>query len=103
MAIPVTTIQKYTGEFRAFCFDFSNAPEVVAGETLSSPTVTVSPSGPTIGSPSVLSSAFDDVASGKGIKVTVSGGTAGTTYTLTCTVTTSGGATLICKGLLPVE
>lgn len=102
MAISTTTLQKYANEVRSYVFDFSQFPEVVDGETLSSPTVPAV-SGLAIGSPTVLTSAVDYVASGKGIKVTISGGTAGTSYTVVCRATTSGGATLEVDGTLVVN
>ena len=109
MSIAILTLRKYAGEVRAYGFDFSKFPEVMSGETLSSPTVTVSPTGPTIGTPTVTTVPFDPgrgaelIQTGKGVKVSVSAGTAGVSYTLTCTVTTSGGATLKILGTLAVE
>lgn len=109
MSIPLITLSKYASEVRSFGFDFQDFPEVQQDETLSSPSVSVSPSGPTIGSPSVTDADFYPgngarmIPAGEGVKVSISGGTASTTYTLTCTVTTSGGATLIMKGTLVVE
>lgn len=102
MALPLTRRVKVSTEVRRYVFNFFARSEVVAGETLSSPTVTVSPSGPTISGAAVLTSSLAGVPSGKGVSATISGGTAGTTYTLTCTVTTSGGSTLVCKGELEV-
>ena len=109
MSITTQTLGKYASEVRSIGFDFQKFPEVEQGETLSNPSVTVSPSGPTIGAPTVVASDFypgggaSMISSGKGVKVSVSGGTAGTSYVLTCTVTTSGGATLIMKGTIAVE
>jgi len=103
VAIPKTKLLKYTTTVRSYIFDLANAPEIVSGETISSPTVTGSPSGLTIGTPTILEAETLAVPSGKGVAVTISGGTAGTSYTLTCTVTTSGGATLVVKGDLEVE
>lgn len=89
--IPI--LPKIAAEARAFVFDFSKHAEVIAGETLSSPSVpTVS--GLTIGTPAVISSAVDQIPQGKGVQVLISGGTAGTTYTVDCKVNTSGGATI---------
>lgn len=59
--------------------------------TAGNTTVTASPSGLTVGSP---------VVSGRYVQVAVSGGSSepGTAYVLTCTVSTSGGATLSQRG-----
>jgi hypothetical protein len=92
--IHIPTLEKIAAEARAYVFDFSRYPEVISGETISSP-VTPAVSGLTIGSPTVTSATIDGVPSGKGVKVTISSGTAGTTYTVDCRVTTSGGSTLI--------
>lgn len=109
MSIATNTLPKYAAEVRSYGFDFSQFPEVAAGETLSSPSVSVSPSGPTIGTPEVIAADYYPgggatmIRSGKGVKVTISGGTAATSYTLSCTVTSSGGATLKIVGTLAVE
>jgi hypothetical protein len=79
---------------RVYEFDFSDFAELEAGETISSPSVSVDPSGPTIGTPSV---------SGDSVLVRISGGTAGVTYTVTCTVTLSSGGTLTMEGIQPVS
>jgi hypothetical protein len=89
---------KHPDESVLFGLDFGNL--LASAETLSSVTVTATPSGLTIGSPSVQSSAFTDeftgaqVAANEGAKVRISGGTAGTDYTLKCTATTSGSNSL---------
>lgn len=96
-----TTLEKRADWSRLYEFDFSSFAEVVAGETLSSPSVPAV-TGLTIGTPSV---------SGSSILVSISGGTAGggtrlstgiTAYVVTCTVTTSGGRTLSLVGYLRV-
>jgi hypothetical protein len=99
-------VQLGVGETRAMVFDFSNFPEVVAGETLSAPS-TPAVAGVTFGTPTVLAAAFTydedgaQVASGKGVKVNVTGGTAGE-YVVRCVVTASGGGTLIVADRLKV-
>jgi hypothetical protein len=109
MSITIDSLGKYDVEVRAFAFDYQDFPEVQAGETLSAPVVTVLPAGPTIGSPAVNAAIFypgggrPRIPIGKGVSVSISGGTAANDYTLTCTVTSSGGATLIIKGTLRVE
>jgi hypothetical protein len=78
----------------------------VAGETLSAPSTPVV-AGVTFGSPTVLAAAFtydedgSTVASGKGVKVNITGGTAGE-YTIRCQVTLSGGGTAILADRLKV-
>jgi hypothetical protein len=86
-------LQKLAAWARNYRFDFGPASEVVAGETLSAPSVTSSPAGLTVGTPAV---------SERFVVVLVSGGTAGTDYLLTCTVTLSGGGTLTHVGGLTV-
>lgn len=94
-------LTKYAVEVVSYQFDFSDFPEVVAGETLSSPNVPAV-SGLTIGTPAVTVAERDGVAAGKGVAVTVSGGTAGTTYTITATAVTSGGSTRAVRGRIRV-
>jgi len=101
-------LKKYPAEARVYVFDFQDFPEVKHhNETLSSPSVPAV-SGLTIGAATVTTADFYPggghkmVPSGKGVKVTISGGTAGTDYTVVCTVATSGGATLEIVGTLPV-
>lgn len=89
----VLTIEKRADWSRIYQFDFTTFAEVSGGETISSPSVPAV-SGLTIGTPS----AADGVVS-----VRISGGTAGTKYTVTCTVTTSGGSTLSIEGRLSVK
>jgi hypothetical protein len=87
------TLRKPAGMARYYLFDFSAFAEVRAGETLSTPAITSTPTGLIVGSPTV---------SGSQVQVLVSGGTAGTRYTLTVTVNTSGGAVLTFDGGLLV-
>jgi hypothetical protein len=80
---------------RRYAFDFSAVEEFAdGGETISSKTVTASPVGLTVGTSSLT---------GFVVSAMLSGGTAGVTYTVTCTVVTSGGATLSWDGQLRVE
>lgn len=97
--VPVETLILTTREVRWFAFDFSKAPEVVAGETLSAP-VMHGGTGLTLGAPAVLATAFDGIPSGQGVRVLVSDADDDTTYDLSCTVTTQGGATLEAPGRL---
>lgn len=102
-AIQYDTRVKDTSETVSYLFDFSRFPEVKAGETLSSPSVTASPSGLTVGSPAVTAAARDGVPAGQGVAVTISSGSASATYSLECLATTSGGAVRCVKGVLLVE
>ena len=77
---------------RIYEFDFADFDEVVAGETLSSPTVPAV-AGLTIGAPAVAAAK---------VLVRISGGTANTLYNLTCTVATSGGSMISQAGVLSV-
>lgn len=102
MSILRTTLRKFVGEVVLYLFDFSNFPEVVSGETLSSPSVPAVP-GLTIGTPAVTSEIRDGIAAGKAVEVTISGGAADTIYEVQCAVATSGGSTRIVKGALAVD
>lgn len=96
MPTPVSdTLVKRADESRLYDFDFGVQPEFEAGQTISgTPTITVTDgSGLTVGSVAT---------SGARVQAQISGGTAGTTYTLKCTVVTSGGALLVEYGLLEV-
>lgn len=97
----IPKLPKIAGETRSFVFDFTTYAELKAGETISAPSV-AAVSGLTIGTPAVLAAEVDGVAAGKGVQVAISGGTAGTTYTVNCSVTTSGGATIIRRARLRV-
>lgn len=75
---------KWSGDRRNYSFDFSAIDEISVGnETLASATVTCSPSGLTIGTPSVTTTE---------VQVEIRGGTAGTTYRVLIAATTSGGS-----------
>ncbi len=90
------TLQKAVSWIRFYEFRFAKFAEFTgtAAETITgTPTVTAIPAGLPLGTPSI---------SGSTVLVLVTSGTAGVTYTLTCTITTSGGATLSQQGLLEV-
>lgn len=82
-------LQKHTGATRTVGFDFG--PQLLSGtETLTgTPTIAVSPSGLTVGTPAINSVSFLDVdnsrqiAADEGVLVEVSGGTAGVEYAVT--------------------
>ena len=76
--------QKCATTAPVFTFSFALWPQVEDGATVASATVTATPTGLTIGTPSV---------SGSDVKVSIGGGTAGVTYTLDCHVTLSDGQT----------
>ena len=82
MPLPPTLI-KNSNESRLYDVNFS--ARLATGETLSSPTVSSSPTGLTVGSP---------VVSNGIVQFRLSGGTAGTTYTISVVVSTSNGNTL---------
>lgn len=87
--------KKHPGEVRKARFVFEKKREIIDGDTLTgTPTVTSSPSGPTIGTPTI---------SGDEVRALISGGTDGTSYILTATCDTAGGATLQVVGLLAVS
>lgn len=68
-----TTLLKYDDEVRQYDVDFSLQPEIASGATIASATVTSSPSGLTVGSPSI---------SGSKVKFQLSSGAPGVTYTI---------------------
>ncbi len=75
----------------------NNAAGTLSADPISTATVTASPTGLTIGTPTVNSSTADvqgvEHLAEQAVGVLLSGGTAGVTYTVTCTVVTDGGAT----------
>lgn len=94
--MPVTQCPKvptrhiYSGESTVYAADFNNHPELVAGEALTgTPSVAVSPSGPTLGTPSLGTGAN----LGK-VLFNISTATADTAYTITVTVDTDGSNTI---------
>lgn len=98
-----TKLPKDSDESVGYIFDFSQFPEAKAGETLTGTPTVPAVSGLTIGSPAVLSAAADFVPASLGVQVTISGGTASTTYDLECRATFTGGAIRVVKGELVVE
>lgn len=85
-------LEKQSGEARTVGMDFVNLLD--SGETIASvSSVTSTPDGLTVGSGSI---------SGTKVLVTVSGGSAGTTYRFDFTVVTSASQTLIADGKLLV-
>lgn len=86
------------------------ADENMTGET---PVVSISPTGPTLGTPVVNTATFgvvDDngetletVAIGEGVQVRISGGTAAQDYEVTISCATSDGNTVAANGILQVR
>lgn len=99
------TYPKDSSEVIDYQFDYSNFPEIQGGDTITgTPVVPASiPAGLIIGTPAVTVAAFDGVAAGKGVKVRISGGTAGTTYEIECQATFASGALRVVKGRIVVE
>jgi hypothetical protein len=87
----LTTLIKLPGEDRVFAFDFSQQPEMVAGQTIISATVT--------GSPNLAGDiTFGTVVIAAGlVQFPVLSGNPATQYLVTCLATTSSGA--IMEGL----
>ena len=104
----VKVLVKASTESILFGFDFG--PLLNTGETLTgTPTVTGSPSGLTIGTPTVKATSWVDyltgetIAANEGAQCRISGGTAGSDYTLTATATTSDGNTRVIVCTLQVR
>jgi hypothetical protein len=103
MPVQRITLRKLPAEARLYLFDFSRFPEVIAGETLSSPAVPASdPAGLTIGSAAVSAVVRDGIPAGQAVEVMISGGTADVTYEVEGRAVTSGGATLAVGGVIKV-
>lgn len=97
---------KQPGEDLIFYFDFDklmNASETLTG----TPTVTGSPSGLTIGSPTVISANATvlgkTVLANRAVQVRISAGTDGNSYTVQCSCGTSASNTRIIDGTLEVK
>lgn len=84
-------------------------PLMASGDTLTgTPTVAVSPSGPTLGTPTKNSTTLSDIngntlSANQGVQFTVTGGTANTDYVITVTCSTTNGATRVMKINLSVK
>lgn len=87
-------IAKAPGAAYAASLDFSGWSILTGTDTLSSATVAATPTGLTVGTPTV-------VAATKKVNIGLSGGTDGVTYHLTVTAATAGGEILV--GYLDVE
>lgn len=93
LATGLPSITKAPTELLDYTFDFT-AWLAEIGDTISSHTVTLSPSGPTITQHANTTTA---------VTAWVSGGTAGTSYTLTSQITTAGGRTASRSILITVK
>lgn len=81
------SLVKLPGDSRLYQIDFSNIDEILDGQTISSATVTATPSGLTLGSPTISGEAL--------VIVAIHGGTAGTLYQLKVTANVSGGSVYV--------
>lgn len=94
------TCTKSASDVRRFAFNFGDLKELNASTpetlTVAAGAITASPSGLTIGTATLEANGYRATA-------TISGGTAGTDYTITCTVTLSGGGTIVRTGTLEVR
>lgn len=90
--IAENVLAKKAGEEVLFHFDWSR--RLLTGETITAQAVTHSPSGLTIGTPSL---------SGSKVQVSIKAGVAGVTYSLLCEVSTSLGQKRQVTGYLNVE
>lgn len=90
--------RKKTTWNRRYTYDFGDFEELGNDSvTITSATVTATPSGLTFGTPSIGTGS--DSAK---VQVRISGGTAGVDYLTTCTIVTSGSDTISQDGLMPV-
>lgn len=93
---PPTEIDVYADWDRVFEWDFRDAAEIdVDGQTISSMTVTIDPSGPTVGTPTA--GAGDNAGI---VFCRVYGFTEDVRYTTHCAITTSAGRVLSLDGVL---
>lgn len=95
----VILLPKTSGETVKYQFDFSS--RLATSETISTQTVTAAVYSGTDATPSAIVSG-SATASGNIVTQAITAGTAGVTYTLTCTITTSASQTLILVALLTI-
>lgn len=101
MPILVTVLAKTTDEIVTYLFDYSNFPEVLNGDALSSPTVTAT--GLTVSGVAITATKIQGIPAGQGVQATVSGGVAQVSYPIECLVTMSSGDKRAIKGIIAVE
>lgn len=94
VAITPYTLTKAVSDDRDFLIDLQTAPEIVAGATCSSATVSGG-SGLTFGAPAALAAETDGIPAGEGVSVRISGGSAGTSYEFALVVALSTSRTLV--------
>jgi len=91
------TLTKRPNEVRTYVFDFSEMPEIKAGDTLTgTPTITQSstPSNAT----ALTIASIKISADGKKVTAVISSGSSGGSYVLTCQCGTTQGSTLVGGG-----
>ena len=94
--ISADTLTKTVRESLYLVFDFSKCPEVLAGGTLSSPTV-YSDAGITVGTPEVTVAIWEDIPAGDAIVALFSGGTEDAVYDVSCTATVTDGSKVVTR------
>ena len=99
--LPAVELTKPESEDRDFGFDYSKAPELVSGLTISSAEV-LGGSGLTFGTPAVTAAEFDGVAAGKVVTVRISGGEDDAVYPFAMRATLSNGRKLVIPARLVV-
>lgn len=99
MSARVTNAPKYAGETKTITFDFTS--DLASGETISTKTCVATVYSGTDASPSSL---INGAASNSGaiVSQSITAGTAGVIYLVTCTITTSASQTLIKETLIAV-
>jgi len=89
---------KYAGETRNYSFQFNQRTEIINGDTISS--INSITATPTTTPPLSLGT---QTISGTQVLCVISSGLSGTTYYVSCLITTSSGAVLECFGSLLVQ
>lgn len=99
MSSRVTFEGKLTGETQTYTFDFTS--RLAASETLSTASVTAAVYSGTDASPSAIVNGSATI-SGQRVTQSLTAGTLGVTYLLSCTVTTSASQTLLLEAFLTI-
>lgn len=86
-------LEKYDSDSRVYSFDFSLQPEQSGAADILSGTVTATPAGLTVGTPSVV---------GKTVQAQISSGKVGSSYVIRATGTTSTGVVMTVCGRLQI-
>ena len=100
MANPITrhTLQAHASDDRLYLFDMTSCPELVAGDTIASATITGDTAGLTIGTPAATTVELDGIAAGFAAQCTISGFVADTNYNLSAIVTLASGRKVVVPG-----